>query len=223
MGVGAKMRTGLDKTWLDRSEHPLTVSTFEIYAFSLTAMHDYQRYRNAKELLCNSMPWAYCRQDFIWKIKFTRLNFYSRVPFYLVCLPNVVIPRFVSTFFKTPPRWVFTPNSCRVVLVIGKNANFGRNFPNSLPVQQLTLFVLLNLEKNVPYQSLSPSLVKGSYRNACNIFIWSFVVFLYFYGAMVTVKPKGSPVVILFKIDRGLQLQEALTDCPGHFALLLLK
>ena len=40
---------------------------------------------------------------------------------------------------------------------------------------------------------------------------------------MVTVKPKGSPVVILFKIDRGLQLQEALTDCPGHFALLLLK
>ena len=150
MGVGAKMRTGLDKTWLDRSEHPLTVSTFEIYAFSLTAMHDYQRYRNAKELLCNSMPWAYCRQDFIWKIKFTRLNFYSRVPFYLVCLPNVVIPRFVSTFFKTPPRWVFTPNSCRVVLVIGKNANFGRNFPNSLPVQQLTLFLLLDLGKKCP-------------------------------------------------------------------------
>ena len=61
------MRTGLDKTWLDRSERPLIVSTFEISAFSLTAMHDYQRYRNAKELLCNSMPWAYCRTNFIWK------------------------------------------------------------------------------------------------------------------------------------------------------------
>ena len=161
MGVGAKMRTGLDKTWLDRSEHPLTVSTFEIYAFSLTAMHDYQRYRNAKELLCNSMPWAYCRPDFIWKIKFTRLNFYSRVPFHLVCLPNVVISRFVSTFFKTPPRWVFTPNSCRVVLVIGKNANFGRNFPNSLPVQQLTLFLLLNLGKMSPTSPYLPNLWKA--------------------------------------------------------------